>query len=50
MLVSRDEDLLALKSHGQTGIVHVAEFLRRVTEIRQSPETTLAPHGEELRI
>jgi predicted nucleic acid-binding protein len=30
LLVSRDEDLLSLKRHGQTRIVHVAEFLKEL--------------------
>ena len=30
VLVTRDEDLLVLKKHGKTEIVHVAEFLRRL--------------------
>ena len=32
VLVTRDEDLLVLKKHGKTEIVHVAEFLRRLQE------------------
>jgi len=31
VLVTRDEDLLTLRSHGQTSIIHVAEFLRRLS-------------------
>ena len=30
LLVTRDEDLLVLKKHGKTEIVHVAEFLKRL--------------------
>jgi putative PIN family toxin of toxin-antitoxin system len=30
VLVTRDEDLLVLRKHGETEIVHVAEFLRRI--------------------
>ncbi|GMU82020.1 MAG: putative toxin-antitoxin system toxin component, PIN family [Phycisphaerales bacterium] len=30
VLVTRDEDLLALGSYGQTEIIHVAEFLSRL--------------------
>jgi len=29
-LVTRDEDLLILKKHGKTEIIHVAEFLKRL--------------------
>lgn len=32
VLVTRDEDLLALKRHGRTEIIHVAEFLTRTSE------------------
>lgn len=31
VLVTRDEDLLVLHKHGKTEIVHVAEFLRRLS-------------------
>lgn len=31
VLVTRDEDLLAMRSFGPTEIIHVAEFLRRVS-------------------
>jgi len=30
LLVTRDEDLLVLKKHGKTEIVHIAEFLKRL--------------------
>jgi predicted nucleic acid-binding protein len=30
LLVTRDEDLLILRTHGRTRIVHVAEFLRLI--------------------
>jgi predicted nucleic acid-binding protein len=30
LLVTRDEDLLVLKKHGMTEIIHVAEFLKRI--------------------
>ncbi len=30
VLVTRDEDLLVLEKHGNTEIIHVAEFLRRM--------------------
>jgi len=29
-LVTRDEDLLTVKKHGKTEILHVAEFLKRI--------------------
>jgi putative PIN family toxin of toxin-antitoxin system len=35
VLVSRDEDLLAMGSYGQTNIIHVAEFLKRLHEAQQ---------------
>jgi predicted nucleic acid-binding protein len=31
VLVTRDEDLLALRTQGRTEIIHVAEFLRRLS-------------------
>jgi len=31
VLVTRDEDLLTLRAHGRTEIIHVAEFLRRLS-------------------
>lgn len=31
VLVSRDEDLLSLKEHGRTEIIHVAAFLDRIS-------------------
>lgn len=30
VLVTRDEDLLTLRKHGRTEIIHVAEFLKRL--------------------
>jgi len=34
VLVTRDEDLLTLRSYGQTQVIHVAEFLRRLSSPR----------------
>lgn len=33
VLVTRDEDLLALRSYGHTEIIHVAEFLQRLSNL-----------------
>jgi predicted nucleic acid-binding protein len=30
LLVTRDEDLLSMKKHGDTEIIYVAEFLKRL--------------------
>jgi predicted nucleic acid-binding protein len=34
VLVTRDEDLLTLKKHGETEIIYVAEFLRRLEKVK----------------
>ncbi len=34
VLVTRDEDLLTLRSYGQTEIIHVAEFFHRLSSPR----------------
>jgi len=34
VLVTRDEDLLTLRSYGPTAVIHVAEFFRRLSSLR----------------
>jgi hypothetical protein len=36
-LVTRDEDLLVLKKHGNTEIIHVGEFLKRMQSSTEQP-------------